>query len=85
MRPSQGPSPTPDGPVQADPFEPIFGDLTGDGREDALISVGCVFAQGGNAFVGSVVLVTSDRDGPRQIGPPVEGYDPLLVGSSVRL
>lgn len=83
LKPSQGPTQTPDGAVQVENFDPFFGDMTGDGREDAVVSIGCVFADGGNAYVSSVVLVTAERDGPRQVGPPVEGFEPVLVGSTV--
>lgn len=83
LRPSQGPTQTPDGAVQVEDFDPFFGDMTGDGREDAVVSIGCVFADGGNAYVSSVVLVTAERDGPRQVGPPVDGFEPVLTGSSV--
>jgi len=83
LKPSQGPTQTPDGAVQVENFDPFFGDMTGDGREDAVVSIGCVFADGGNAYVSSVVLVTAERDGPRQVGPPVDGFEPVLRGSSV--
>lgn len=77
------PTPTPDGAVTVDIFEPTFADVTGDGRDDAVIWITCVFANGGNAFGASVVLVTNERDGLRQLGPPVDGYAPTVVGSTV--
>lgn len=82
VRPSQATSPTPDGNAVVAGFTPIFGDLTGDGRDDAVIEVDCT-AEGGNGVVSSVVLVVSERNGLRQLGAPVDGAGPVLVGRTV--
>ncbi|MCU1497559.1 MAG: hypothetical protein JWM47_1512 [Acidimicrobiales bacterium] len=83
VRPSGSPTETPDGRVTVDVFQPVFGDVTGDGREDVVIQITCVFADGGNASVSSVVLVTADASGPHQVGPPVDGYAPEIMGPTV--
>lgn len=83
ITPSQGPAETPNGAVQLDDLEPVYGDVTGDGRPDAVVRLGCFFVAGGNAYGSSVALVISDRDGAHQLGPAVEGYSPVLVGSTV--
>lgn len=72
-------SPSPGGPVMVDLFEPAFGEVTGDGREDAVIHVSCVFADGANIAGSAVVVVSSEAAGPTQIGGPIEGYSPAVI------
>jgi len=74
-------SPGPSGPVTVDQFEPIFGEVTGDGREDAIIHITCIFADGGNAAAAAVIVVSSEPDGLTQVGQPIDGYAPVVVGS----
>lgn len=82
IHPAQATSPTPEGNVVIESFDPVFGDVTGDGIDDAVIAVNCA-AQGGNAVVSSVILVISETGGLRQVGPPIDGYAPKLVGSTL--
>lgn len=83
ITPAAGPTQTPEAAVQLDDLEPRYGDVTGDGRTDAVVRLGCLFVNGGNAYVSSVALVTSERDGAHQLGAAVDGFDPVVVGSRV--
>lgn len=83
ITPSKGPSPTDDGPVTIDGLDPIYGDLDGDGSDDAIVAVTCVFADGGNAFVASIVAVSAARGTVQQVAPAFEGFDPVLVDGSL--
>ncbi len=60
-------------------FEISYAELTGDGQEDALVAATCVLDQG-NAYVASIAVVRSETAGPVQVGDPVEGFDPVVVG-----
>jgi len=81
--PKNGPTPTAGGSVElSGELKSVFGDITGDGRDDAVVTLSCI-ATGGNGQVSNVVLVTSERGGARQVGPAVEGFDPAIVGSVV--
>jgi hypothetical protein len=82
VHPSQPTSPTPAGSVVIDGFRPVFGDVTGNGHDDAVIAVNCA-AQGGNTVTSSIVLVVSEPGGLRQMGPAIDGYEPVIAGSRV--
>ena len=72
-----------DGAGLVESFEPTYGDITGDGREDAVVATVCVFPDSANVSAASIFVVTSERDGPRQAGPPVEGSHPEVRGPGV--
>jgi hypothetical protein len=70
------------GELVADIYETAYADLTGDGREDAILSASCG-GVGGNHPSSSVVLVSSEREGPRQIGGPIDGAAPSVHGTNL--
>ena len=81
ITPADGPTSTPDGGAQLESdLSAVYGDLTGDGTDDALVHLVCTFSDGGNAFVSSVALVVSEVGGPRQLGDAIDGYEPTTVG-----
>lgn len=67
------------GRVTLESFDITYAELTGDGQEDALVAATCVLDQG-NAYVASIAVVRSETAGPVQVGDPVEGFDPVVVG-----
>lgn len=61
-----------------------YGDVTGDGAEEALVYFEC-YAVGGNAFPAQVSLVfTAGDDGPTQLGGGIVGGSPVIDGAGVR-
>jgi hypothetical protein len=60
-----------------------YGDVTGDGTEEAVAFLSCALASGGNVTVPNVVVVEATSDGPRQLGPALEGSSPRLDGATV--
>lgn len=56
-----------------------YGDLTGNGEDDAAMEVTCSSSIPGGADTQSVVVVGVDDDGPTQIGEPVLGYGPVII------
>lgn len=81
-RPSQPPDPTAADRVTVSGFEVTYGDVTGDGHDDAIIAINCALGET-SAVVSSIVLVVSGPDGIHQIGSAVEGYHPVAMGSTV--
>lgn len=67
-----------------DIFEIVaYGDVNGEGTEDAAVWLTCVPASGGLTAVSNVVVVEATSDGPRQLGPALEGSSPRLEGATV--
>ncbi|MCZ7631434.1 MAG: hypothetical protein M5U19_21330 [Microthrixaceae bacterium] len=61
-----------------------YGDLTGDGGEEAVVSFEC-YAVGGNAYPIVVSLVfTSEGDEPVLLGAAITGASPTIDGDSLR-
>ena len=62
----------------------IYGDLTGDGQDDAVVMLEC-FAIGGNAYPATPNFVfTSNASGPVQLGDAFEGNKAAIVGNTVQ-
>ena len=62
----------------------VYGDATGDGRDDALISAACSPADGGNVFTVSVAVVSApDGAEPAQVGDPIPGFEPTASGGTL--
>jgi hypothetical protein len=74
--------PVDDGEYSAEVVGTTYTDMTGDGREDAIVATSCGYV-GGNHPSASVVLVSSELDGPRQLGDPIEGAAPTVHGNGV--
>lgn len=65
-----------------DLFEIVaYGDVTGDGAEEAVAFLSCALASGGNVTVPNVVVVEATADGPRQLGAAIDGSAPRLDGA----
>jgi hypothetical protein len=61
-----------------------FGDLTGDGREEALVTLAC-YPIGGNANpTPTNVVYGADASGPLQLGNEFVGRDAVIVGTAVQ-
>jgi len=61
-----------------------YGDLTGDGAEEALVTLEC-YPVGGNAYPMVVSFVfTSGPGGPTRLGDVIVGAQPTIVGGAVR-
>lgn len=60
-----------------------YGDLTGDGEDEAAMEVTCFSSTPGDPGTDSVLVVRSGSDGPEQIGEPVPGHDPVIIGDKV--
>jgi hypothetical protein len=62
----------------------LYGDLNGDGTDDALVKLECQ-PLGGNAYPATPnVAFTSDGRGPVQLGAPFNGADATIVGDAVQ-
>lgn len=72
-----------DRPVVLDPFEPQFLDLTGDGRPEAVVEVGCRVADEWSTGVRSVIVLGAEAGAVVQLGQPLEGADPTVVGAAL--
>lgn len=59
-----------------------YADLTGNGREDAIVEASCSYV-GGNHPSSSVAIVSSEPAGPKQIGEPIDGASPTIHGRNV--
>lgn len=60
-----------------------YGDVTGDGTEDAVAFLSCAAASGGNLAISNVLVVEATGDGPRQVGSAIDGSSPRLEESAV--
>ncbi|MBX3286833.1 MAG: hypothetical protein KF703_15905 [Actinobacteria bacterium] len=73
-----------DRPVVLDPLAPQFVDLTGDGRPEAVAEAAChVVDDPDAAVVRSVVVLAADAGAVVQMGQPLDGADPAVVGGSL--
>lgn len=70
-------------PVVIDSFEPQFLDLTGDGRPEAVVEVACRVADEWSTGVRSVIVLADQAGEVVQLGQPLDGADPTVVGSSL--
>jgi len=70
-------------PLTVTGFVPRYVDLTGDGRVEALLPVTCLWSADLTSATGSVVVVGADASGPLQLGGPIPGSDPVVVGQVV--
>lgn len=70
-------------PVVIDSFEPQFLDLTGDGRPEAVVEVACRVADESSTGVRSVIVLADQAGEVVQLGQPLDGTDPTVVGSSL--
>lgn len=69
-----------DRPVVVDAFEPQFLDLTGDGRPEAVVEVACTVVDEPATRSRSVVVLADDTGAVVQVGQPLDGADPTVVG-----
>lgn len=80
---------SPDGPTYGvvDGFDVRYGDVTGDGLEEALVLITCAAGAGSNAWSNTVVM-ESRSDGVTQVGQTIPSYtyivDGGLVGEELR-
>lgn len=72
-----------DRPVAIDTFEPQFLDLTGDGRPEAVVEVTCRVAEEGGTAVRSVIVLADEAGRVVQLGAPIDGADPTVVGEQL--
>lgn len=61
-------------------FEPQFLDLTGDGRPEAVVEVACAVVDDDATSVRSVVVLADEAGAVVQVGQPLDGGDPTVVG-----
>jgi hypothetical protein len=64
-------------------FEPQFLDLTGDGRPEAVVEVTCRVADEWSEGDRSVIVLADEAGEVVQLGQPLEGADPTVVGGSL--
>ena len=57
--------------LESGPTGVVYADVTGDGAKDAVASLSCAVA-GGNGYASSVVVMSSEADGLRQVGAPID-------------
>jgi len=82
--PAAGTATTADGRrAVIDRFDAQFSDLTGDGRPDAVVSVNCRVAADGTAGSDSVIVLTASGKTVKQLGQPIDGSEPVVVGQSL--
>lgn len=75
---------SPDGDMGIRLAKVQYGDLTGDGVEEALVTLEC-FAVGGNAYPAVISLAfASGPDGPTRLGDEIVGVSPAMVSGTVR-
>lgn len=73
------PPETEDGYTRVSINEIAYGDLTGDGQDEAAVSVNCWSPDNGGGWSDSVVVVRAGPDGPEQIAEPIDGHGPTFV------
>ena len=60
-----------------------YADVNGDGTDDAVVAMDYAFASGGNAATPNVAVGEIGPNGPRQLGPAIDGFGPRLEGSTI--
>jgi serine/threonine protein kinase len=63
-------------------FEIQYGDVTGDGVEDAFVNMDCSVGMGSNAW-GNTVVLEPAADGVRQVGQPIPSRTWLVDGKLI--
>jgi len=66
-----------------DRFEAQFSDVTGDGWPDAVVTVHCRADADGTPGSDSVIVLTASGNVVKQLGQPIEGTEPTVVGQSI--
>lgn len=64
-------------------FEPQLTDITGDGRRDAVVAVSCATTGDGGPATSSVILLSTSGSVLAQVGGPLAGDRPEVVGRTV--